>query len=317
MDTKSALILWHKNCFDGYSSAWIVATGLQAINESFELMPAVYGEEPPDVTDRNVYIVDFSYPPDVLERMIQQADFLTLIDHHKKAEELLAPIQARYLQEPAVTIVFDQSRSGVGLTWNFFHAADDPIPELFELIEDYDLHRFAHGEDRARWINAALTNYPFDLQVWTTLIEQPIGILEREGQILLKKAEREVTIAIEDTQREMIIGGYRVPVVNAPIAIRNAVCARLYADPTVPFAACYQDLKEGRKFSLRAAKASPIDVDLIARQYNDGGGHKSAAGFLMEHGWEGDPIEHHIIIQGEQPPRWWDMRVTITPFEPS
>ncbi|KKK83930.1 hypothetical protein LCGC14_2788440, partial [marine sediment metagenome] len=54
---------------------------------------------------------------------------------------------------------------------------------------------------------------------------------------------------------------------------------------TPPFAGCYWDTPEGRVFSLRSA--GDFDVSAIAKQYG-GGGHKSAAGFRKEIGWEGE-----------------------------
>jgi len=54
------LIIYHGNCPDGFTAAWVAARALG----DHELFLGTYGEDPPYelAKDRQVFIVDFSYP---------------------------------------------------------------------------------------------------------------------------------------------------------------------------------------------------------------------------------------------------------------
>lgn len=63
---NQALCIYHGNCADGFTSAWIVR---KALGGKVDFHPGVYQEPPPDVAGRDVFIVDFSYKRKVLEDM--------------------------------------------------------------------------------------------------------------------------------------------------------------------------------------------------------------------------------------------------------
>ena len=52
------LVIYHANCPDGFTAAWIAR---KAFGPDCEFIPAHYGDSPPDCTGRSVYILDFSY----------------------------------------------------------------------------------------------------------------------------------------------------------------------------------------------------------------------------------------------------------------
>ena len=84
---------------------------------------------------------------------------------------------------------------------------------------------------------------------------------------------------IETLKREAFtaeIGGYMVPVVNAPYIFASELAGALAEDH--PFAATYYFNGKEEVWSLRSRGESGIDVSDIAQQYG-GGGHKNAAGF--------------------------------------
>ena len=59
------LVIYHGNCYDGFTAAWIANS---ALNDA-ELIPAKYGDPPPDVMAREVFVLDFSYPREVMQAM--------------------------------------------------------------------------------------------------------------------------------------------------------------------------------------------------------------------------------------------------------
>ena len=81
------LCIYHGNCADGFGSAWAVR---EALGDDVEFHPGVYQDDPPDVTDQDVILVDFSYKRDVLFEMEKTAYSILILDHHKSAAEELS-----------------------------------------------------------------------------------------------------------------------------------------------------------------------------------------------------------------------------------
>lgn len=281
------LCIYHGNCADGFGAAWVVR---KYFDGDVDFHPGVYGQSPPDVMGRHVILVDFSYKRAVLEEMAKSAASITVIDHHKTAQEDLAgyPIAIPLMvPSPGIQVDFDMNRSGAGLTWDYFFPGA-PRPKLIDHIEDRDLWRFnLYG---TRGINAMLFSHPYEFEVWDTLAaqcEEPTAFwnLEGEGRAIDRKMLKDIAEILDVATRDMVIGGHKVPVVNLPYTMASEAAGKLAED--APFAAAYFDAKDGRKFSLRSRGEGGLDVSAIAKLYG-GGGHRNAAGFTMPIGWEGD-----------------------------
>lgn len=52
-------------------------------HESVEFYGARHGSKPPDVRDRHVIMVDFSYPYDEMLKVTNVCKSLTVLDHYK------------------------------------------------------------------------------------------------------------------------------------------------------------------------------------------------------------------------------------------
>jgi hypothetical protein len=271
------LCIFHSPCFDGFAAAWAV----HAAHANTEFVGGVFGFDPPDVTGRDVVIVDFSYPRPVLEKMIASCRTLLVLDHHKTAEADLCFLPDAHGEwgGDGAAAVFRMENSGAILAWSWFHSG--PPPPLLLHIEDRDLWRFALPGTRE--IFAALSSYPQDFATWDELMRRPVESLRREGVSLERKQLADVAMLVPITRRRMVIGGYDVPVANLPITlISDAGNAMAVGEP---FAACYFDTEKGRVFSLRSV--GDVDVSKIAESYG-GGGHPRAAGFQRNRNWEGD-----------------------------
>jgi len=258
------LCIYHGNCADGFGAAWVVKRAFGDI----EFYPGVYQKPPPDVTGKDVVMVDFSYKRPVILEMANIANSILIIDHHKTAYDDLTELPNN------VTVVFDIEHSGSMLTWNYFFPDQKP-PMLLQHIEDRDLWRFVIKDTRN--IQASIFSYPYDFNVWDTLMETDLQMLAKEGVAIERKHFKDIKELISVTSRKMFIGGYLVPVANLPYTMSSDAgheLAKGYA-----FAACYMDTPNGREFSLRSSDDG-IDVSEIAKQYG-GGGHKHAAGFRV------------------------------------
>ena len=294
------LCIYHGNCADGCTAAWAV---WKRFGEDCEYVAANYGDAPPDVDNRDVIIVDFSYKRAVLLEMAEAARSVFLLDHHKTAAEdlkgFLGPmgynpdVLAQQYDEqriPPISVLFDMERSGAGMAWDFFHP-DTQRPAFVSHVEDRDLWRFAMPWTRE--VHAAMSAYPFSFSAWEEIASTPLRELVEQGAAIDRKHKRDIETLVPIHKRYMVIGGHRVPVANLPMTMTsdagNLMCTQPmdgvgdadWCAEKPLFAACYWDTPKGRVFSLRSV--GDFDVSAIAAKYG-GGGHKNAAGFTLPHG---------------------------------
>lgn len=102
MKKDISLCIYHGNCADGFGAAWVVRKALGDI----DFHAGKYQAPPPDVTDKDVVIVDFSYKRPVLLEMAAKANSILILDHHKTALEDLVDLP------PNVTLLFDMESGG-------------------------------------------------------------------------------------------------------------------------------------------------------------------------------------------------------------
>ena len=264
------LCIYHGNCADGFGAAWLFS---RYGDREFDFHPGVYQNDPPDVTGRDVYLVDFSYKRAMVEQMLKSAKTVTLIDHHKTAIEDLAGLEG-------LRQYTDLDRSGATLAWDFLFPGEDR-PLLLGHVEDRDLWRFKLAGKRE--IQALVFSYEYSFELWDKLMSaDQVELLKMTaaGAAIERKHHKDVAELVKVCQRRMVIANYSVPVASLPYTLVSDA-AHLMAQGQ-PFAACYWDTDEGRVFGLRAADDG-VDVSEIAKEYG-GGGHAKAAGFKVPRG---------------------------------
>lgn len=271
------LVIYHANCWDGFCAAWIAK---KALGDA-EFFAANYGQPPPDVSGRVIYMLDFSYPRDVMDRLLTVARRTVVLDHHKTAMDAL---DGFHQPETGIDVIFDMDKSGGRLTWLWFTMMGYDIgspnqpraPWLVDYTEDRDLWRHALPESEN--INAALRSYPLDFELWDRLgaVQDVINgtHLVQEGKAI-RRAEKQIVDTHVRNAREVEMCGHRVLSVNATVLF-SEIAGELAKGR--PFGACYFDRQDGkRQWSLRSDD-SGVDVSAIAKAYG-GGGHVHAAGF--------------------------------------
>lgn len=275
------LVIYHGNCADGFSAAWCF---WRKYHHGADYVAGVYQQPPPDVTGRDVYLVDFSYKREVVARMLELASTVTLIDHHKTAIDDLRPLKEHQVMANGHGLVADNfgwfcdlERSGATLAWDYLFP-DEARPLLLGHIEDRDLWRFKLPGTRE--IQAVVFSHEYSFEQWDALMSaDQVGLLKMTaaGAAIERKHHKDVAELVKVCQRRMVIGGHDVPVASLPYTlVSDAAHAMAQGEQ---FAACYWDTAEGRNFGLRATDEG-LDVSDIAKQYG-GGGHAKAAGFKV------------------------------------
>ena len=260
------LCIYHGNCADGFGAASIIRMALGS--HKVEFHAGIYQNPPPDVTNRDVILVDFSYKRDVLFKMAQKAKSILILDHHKSAAADLTELPEN------VTAHFDMERSGAMIAWDYFNPGKEP-PALLRHIQDRDLWRFEL--EGTREIQACVLSYPYNFEIWEQLLCADPEKLRKDGEAIERKHFKDIHESIKAAAYRMTIAGHNVPVLNAPYCWSSDAGHIMCQDE--PFAACYWDTPDGRVFSLRSSNDG-LDVSVIAEQFG-GGGHVHAAGFRL------------------------------------
>lgn len=265
---KKPIVIYHSKCADGFSAAWCF---WNKYGDEYEYYPGVYGNPPPDVSGRDVFLVDFSYKRNVVEQMIKVAKNVVLIDHHKTAIDDLANLEG-------LIQYVDLNRSGATLAWDFLNPLESR-PPLLGHIEDRDLWKFKLPNTRE--IQSYVFSHEYTFESWDKLMsadQVELMKMTAAGSAIERKHQKDVAELVNVCKRRMTIGGYDVPVACLPYTMVSDA-GNIMAQNEL-FSACYWDTKDARIFGLRSTE-SGIDVSEIALKYG-GGGHKNAAGFQVQ-----------------------------------
>ena len=258
VDSVKPLVLYHAECWDGFCAAWIVDRTLFGV----EAIPVYYGNPIPQVAGRDVYILDFSYPRDVLLKAHAEAKYLLVLDHHKTAKEELRGLDF---------CIFADDKSGGRLTWEYFHG-QKKSPWLVDYTEDRDLWR--HQLEDSQVINAAIRSYPLNFELWDDLAKHHPTDFTQEGESI-RRREKQIVAEHLLRAKEVEMDGHRILVANATV-LYSEIAGELAKGR--PFGAVYFDRADGvRQWSLRSS-TDGVDVSVIAEAHG-GGGHKDAAGY--------------------------------------
>lgn len=274
-----AMVIYHHNCADGFGAAWCFHHHhkRQVTGRPYpEFVPGKYGSPPPDVTDRDVYLVDFSFKLPAVEAMLAAANSVTLIDHHKTAIDELQ--QLAELQGPKRLRWFcDLNRSGATLAWDYLFPGE-PRPLLLGHIEDRDLWRFKLANTRE--IQAAVFSLPYSMDTWDKLMAgdaHDLVALTAQGAAIERKHRKDVAELVDTCRRRLVIAGHKVWAASLPHTMASDAGELMCQGE--PFAAVYWDTADRRQFSLRSRDGG-LDVSEIAASFG-GGGHRNAAGFRV------------------------------------
>jgi len=261
------VVLYHgPGCADGFCSAYVCWTVYGAAAEYVEVQ---YSQPPPDVTGKDVLIVDFSYPRAVLLEMAAKAKSIHVLDHHVSAQRALDGLDF---------CTFDMNESGATLTWKALRPGEE-MPKLVAYVRDRDLWKWElpNSKEISAWVSVEARSF----DVWERLATALETDSERQDVVFDGAAIlRHIDAYVESTAKNArlyAIAGVAVPVVNAPGMMVSELVDKLAE--SAAFAVGWHQLSDGRfKYSLRSRGADGLDVSEIAERFG-GAGHRAAAGF--------------------------------------
>ena len=269
------LVIYHgRSCPDGFAAAlaaWLFYEG-QAEFLGLDHGDIKVIEDLPALPGRAVYILDFSFSPELMRSIEERAAKLVMLDHHKSAAEKLTGFSCR-----CGVVHFDMHKSGARLAWEFFHA-EKPVPDLVRFIEDRDIWVWQYPESAG--FLAALDMEEFEFERWRELayLDAPklAAYIER-GKAMDEKYNKLATLMTENAQ-PVVFNGVPGLMVNAP-GLFHSLIGDILSKKSGTFALMWSIDKTGQ---VKAGLRSPRHFNCIPlAESMNGGGHAQACGFKM------------------------------------
>lgn len=294
------LCIYHANCMDGFASAWVVWR-MSAFGEG-EFLALNYDDPIPDLTDRDVCIVDYSFND--VEGFVEaaaKAKSIILLDHHKGADKKYAGIKF----PEHVELKWDFSKSGVGVAWDYFMPRW-PLPNLLQYVQQRDLwhidiqgvkevHAYLKalgfmsptGDilEKFRYFSTEVEGAQLTPQWEKDMIDRGAAVLLAENTLLHSILQRTKTMAefveygpVDGSSDWQALHHHIVPVAEVPYELASEA-GNILAEGH-PFSITYETqwALGKRKFSIRSHPETGINVMPIAQKMG-GSGHEHAAGW--------------------------------------
>lgn len=274
------LVIYHGSCDDGHGAAyvlWLLFKG------EADYWAAYYGDPVPDTTGRAVYIVDFSYDKDNINKILDTCESLVWLDHHKTSVDLMYDIKA--LNNPKATIVADNKRSGARMAFDYVmdnliqnypdkkdHLAAREV--FINYIQDNDLWTFELPESKE--FSLALRSEKMTFDIWDTL---DANALMESGRAMKKFFDNKIAEVCK-LAYEKDIFGHKVKVANCNGMFASDVGHELAKDAPFSLTWWYDGRRKKFVFSMRSSDTG-LDVGELAKNVG-GGGHARAAGFQLD-----------------------------------
>ena len=256
-------VIYHADCTDGFGAAY---SAWKLLGNRAEYHACKHGTKPPDVKDKTVAILDFSFSNSITKSMIELASDLIVIDHHKSAMVELHDISNTH---------FNMTKSGAMLSWEFFHPGKES-PKFIQYIQDRDLWKWELPYSKE--FAAAFDMVPFEFEEFEKFEDDSVfDDAVKRGSYILAYSKTVIKKICEKASHRKY-NGMDVLVVNSSHWM-SEIGSRLSSDCDFAVIWYYDHEDKMIKVSLRSFH-DKIDVSEIAKAF-DGGGHRKAAGFQI------------------------------------
>jgi oligoribonuclease NrnB/cAMP/cGMP phosphodiesterase (DHH superfamily) len=263
---------YHHNDHDGRCAAAIVnryfsCTGYAPI-EFIEMDYKDVVEVQKIKQDELIYIVDFSFKPDVMKEVLKKTTNIVWLDHHKTAFD--------YDYGREITGKRDVKYAGCELAWRWCYTGKE-IPRSVELIGDYDKWALRFEPSCFEFYEGLKTyNTAPESTVWDDLFDdvEMIRTVCERGKLCIKYRDGYCADIRQSYGYQVNWEGYECYAMNAYM-----MGSKAFGPMFDQFPICIAYIHDGMEFTVSLySQQDNIDVSSICVKYG-GGGHKGAAGF--------------------------------------
>ncbi|MND25692.1 hypothetical protein D3C80_161270 [compost metagenome] len=314
MSAPKTTVLYHRNCLDGITAAWVASLKLPHAR----FVATDYHDPVVEIEKGEIlYILDFSYSMDKLRELCKQAELVILIDHHETAYKLMIKAEKERTQAQIklnaaleydrpyegvmpndiipqnLKMVVDIHNSGAKLTWEFFFGHAQNPPDIVAMVGDADTFQFKIGGSRE--YTRTLATHPMDISTWDRLSRFPKDDLIQQGFALIRsdkalldwieaetRSEKSFCLDGDEEQGVPAINVVRAPMFNCPKPLYSTLNARHTMEH--PLVISFFDTAEYRSYRFNSDRNNPdaFDCEALAVRLG-GGGHKNSASVKVPH----------------------------------
>lgn len=274
------VVYYHHPCSDGLCSAYLFSKAYA--DTVFVGVQAGTKELSDDVYDQEIYLLDISFPRELIQNLKKKNKKVVILDHHKTAQQELEGLD---------DCVFDMNKSGARLTWEYLwdnsvafrihfnqYSKEKPHP-IVEYVEDRDL--WLNKLPNSQEVTVCIRSYDLKFSKWDELFSLNVDDLVREGKAILR---------YKNNLLNMVRSNYQIVNWKGLLAVRaitqigemtsDHLNMLLKSLPHVDLAIGEQFLLNEGKVIVSLRSMNKVDCSSIAKRFG-GGGHPNAAGFVV------------------------------------
>lgn len=289
---KFNYVIYHKNCIDGFTGFFLL-TKTNLLTDNCFIYPDIPAakETPYNIKDKDVVIVDVAYKKEVLESIFKLAKTVLFMDHHITIKD---DVQALIKKYKSHKVVYDDTKSGASLVWDYFFVG--PAPAFVRYVEDNDIGawklKYTIPFITALHIKYKLEPTQENLLKWNQLfngltVKELIkkGIIYQEyEQWLLDVNSKRYTLELFPSNKIYSDfgdffekpGQYRVAVVCGNGCPNGSLLGKKLVDSTGCDFSILWTLHLDKKEYILSFRSNKVNVGEIAKKFG-GGGHIYAA----------------------------------------
>jgi nanoRNase/pAp phosphatase (c-di-AMP/oligoRNAs hydrolase) len=268
---KDIVVIYHKNCADGFSGAWVAWKKFK--NKADYIPLNIHNQKIEIENKKKIYFIDFTPEKNVLKKVCKNNEKIIIIDHHESVKNTLNEIEE--INEK----IFNKNNSASVLAWKYFFS-NKKLPKLLEYVEDVDLWKMKLKNIEE--IVAIIDFTKHEFKEWNKLaknleLKEERGNLIKKGKELLK-FKNDILNKIIKKRYFVKMDGHKIITINFPM-FKSEIGHHLLKEKESKISMIWHESNNGVAVSLRSNNG--IDVSKIAQKHG-GGGHKNAAGFHLD-----------------------------------
>lgn len=277
---------YHAGDPDGFTGGWV----LNKFNPSMELVGVDYHLPLPEFPkDALIYIVDYCFSLDVMQKLVEDNKIVVLLDHHPLAQEVKEQLEKEFSDERFIADV-DFKKSGCEIAWDFLFAGVN-TPPLVTLVGDMDLWKFDHPETELFMEGLKSLDRTFENWDYASTREGLDDLMEKGKDLLEERIERcknqiektgsvaDLIVGLDEEENPII---KKVPVSTLARASdasyqTNMMIKSGMGEVVMAF---WPEEDGSVKVRVTTSKNYPYAGEIA--KYYGGGGHAHAAGFTID-----------------------------------
>ena len=226
----------------------------------------------------DIIIVDFSFKPEIMNKVLEKTDNIFWLDHHETA------FKYEPLYSKSILGLRSEAFSGCELAWQYF-CGDKQMPRSVELIGDYDKWALKFQPECFEFYEGLkMEDTSPNSSLWDRLLESIqqdakdgwFDSILHQGRSAIKYRDNYCEKMCHDFGYETELDGHKAFACNIYQFGSKGFGERMNQYPF-----CIAYAYDGRRWTVSLYSINGVKVNEICAKYG-GGGHPGAAGFVTD-----------------------------------